>query len=79
MKKKNNNANEVDILSAILNSTNPYPYRKQKCCICGNTFTGYGNNPAPIKHKGRCCDECNKSTVIPSRVFRHSIGLNPRG
>ena len=26
MKKKNNNANEVNILSAILNSTNPYPY-----------------------------------------------------
>lgn len=35
-----------------------------KYCICGKTFTGYGNNPAPIKNKGRCCDACNLQVVI---------------
>jgi hypothetical protein len=67
------------IVNEVLKATNPYPYRKQKCCICGKPFTGYGNNPAPIAHKGRCCDSCNEQMVIPSRFFRHSLGLNPRG
>ena len=35
-----------------------------RCCICGRTFTGYGNNPAPIKNKGRCCDGCNLQVVV---------------
>lgn len=42
-----------------------------KCCICGNnTVTGYGNNPAPVKTKGRCCDYCNASVVIPARLIK---------
>lgn len=68
-----------NIIDAILESTNPYPYQKQKCCVCGQTFVGYGNNPAPIRHDGRCCDLCNEHKVIPARFFRHSIGLDPRG
>lgn len=32
--------------------------RKIKCCICGKTFEGYGNNPWPLAEKGLCCDSC---------------------
>ena len=70
---------EKDILNEILAITNPYPYRKQKCCICNRTFEGYGNNPAPLSHNGRCCDECNLHRVIPARYVRRALGLNPRG
>lgn len=40
---------------------------KQVCCICGEEYTGYGNNAEPYK-KGRCCNECNRKFVIPSRL-----------
>lgn len=40
----------------------------KKCCICGKEFTGYGNNPDPVKLYGRCCDECDWSFVIPARI-----------
>ena len=39
-----------------------------KCCICGKTFSGYGNNPAPVKMEGRCCDDCDSMVVIPTRI-----------
>lgn len=29
-----------------------------RCCICDEVFMGHGNNPAPLKEKGRCCDSC---------------------
>ena len=40
------------------------------CCICGETFTGYGNNPWPVvkDKKARCCDYCNSTEVIPTRI-----------
>ena len=38
------------------------------CCICGKEFAGYGNNPAPYKNTGICCDECNQKYVIPARI-----------
>jgi len=38
------------------------------CCICGEEFDGYGNNPEPVKHSGRCCDACNSKFVIPARL-----------
>lgn len=43
--------------------------KKFKCCICGKTFAGYGNNPYPyIKdNKKECCDSCNVRFVIPAR------------
>lgn len=44
-----------------------------KCCICGITDHGYGNNPDPIKKKGRCCDECNADQVIPVRLGLDNI------
>jgi len=37
-----------------------------KCVICGKKIDGYGNNAMPLK-KGRCCDECNITKVIPAR------------
>jgi DNA-directed RNA polymerase subunit RPC12/RpoP len=39
-----------------------------KCVICGKEFEGYGNNPWPVKSRGRCCDECNLNVVIPARL-----------
>ena len=47
--------------------------RKYKCCICNNWVKGYGNNPLPIKEKGKCCDECNKE-VITERFKRFYYG-----
>ena len=38
------------------------------CCICGEVFRDFGNNPAPVKNEGRCCDECNNKVVIPKRI-----------
>ena len=38
------------------------------CCICGKRFQGYGNNPEPVKHEGRCCKECNETIVIEARI-----------
>ena len=34
------------------------------CCICGETFTGYGNNPYPIANNGKCCDKCNEKVIL---------------
>ena len=40
------------------------------CCLCKKKDTvGYGNNPFPLKKKGKCCDECNSTKVIPARIF----------
>ena len=41
---------------------------KMICCICGNEFEGFGNNPEPVKSEGRCCDKCNQEVVIPARL-----------
>jgi hypothetical protein len=38
------------------------------CCICGEDFEGYGNNPAPYRESGKCCDACNRKFVIPARL-----------
>ncbi len=42
--------------------------KEKVCCICGKSFTGYGNNPWPIMNEGECCDECNKK-VIAERLL----------
>ncbi len=42
--------------------------KKYICCICKMPFTGYGNNPDPVKKRGRCCDSCNAEKVIPARI-----------
>lgn len=42
------------------------------CCICGQVFMGYGNNPWPVNddEDAHCCDTCNMDVVIPARVRR---------
>ena len=43
---------------------------KKKCCLCGEEFIGWGNNPYPVDmHPDHvCCDECNATKVIPARL-----------
>ena len=49
---------------------------KRICSICGKEFTGYGNEPWPVKDVNghtltaddRCCDTCNFEIVIPLRI-----------
>lgn len=43
-------------------------FKKFRCCLCGKVVSGYGNNPAPLKIEGVCCDECNLTKVIPARI-----------
>lgn len=45
------------------------------CPICGKKFTGYGNNPRPVKNEGRCCDNCNRNAVIPARIHCMRLGV----
>ena len=40
------------------------------CCLCKQECKGYGNNPAPLKEEGKCCDNCNLTKVIPARLGR---------
>lgn len=47
-----------------------------RCVICKLLFFGYGNNPAPVKKKGRCCNACDFTVVIPTRI---KIAMNYRG
>lgn len=65
-----------------------------KCCICGKSFDGFGNNPDGAKwiengevingwfnHDDICCDECNNRYVIPGRmysVFHQRIELSEK-
>ena len=49
----------------------------KKCVICGAHFVGFGNNPAPVKFRGRACNECNAMVVIPMRL-RIAV-VNKRG
>jgi len=43
---------------------------ENQCIICGGPYSGYGHNPEPIfpMSKGRCCDTCNSTVVIPYRI-----------
>lgn len=45
------------------------------CCICGATFLGYGNNPAPFEGN-TCCDACNSQFVIPARLINYTPGVD---
>lgn len=46
------------------------------CCLCGDFFEGYGNNPDPVKNtddeyfddEEECCNNCNSLFVIPARM-----------
>jgi hypothetical protein len=59
-----------------------------KCCICKKEFHGFKNNPNGAAWKNKdgevelledfksdevCCDECNRSYVIPGRLYRAKL------
>lgn len=37
------------------------------CSICEDKISGWGNNAAPV-NDGTCCDKCNWTVVIPTRL-----------
>ena len=40
---------------------------EHKCCICGKTFYGYGNDPYPVKEEGECCESSHWDVVLKER------------
>ena len=65
---------ELDIneLIAQLKAIKDYvkePNEYFECCFCKKLVKGYGNNPAPVKNSGKCCNECNAEIVIPARLM----------
>ena len=45
------------------------------CIICTDEIlpqpiSGWdkGHNPCPVKEKGRCCEDCNSTIVVPVRL-----------
>ncbi len=48
------------------------------CVICGKQTVGYGNNPAPVKNFGRCCDVCNATVVLPKRLYELKKAINKK-
>jgi hypothetical protein len=49
--------------------------KRQVCSICRLAFVEFGNNAWPI-NKGRCCNICNDTVVIPARL-RMIQKINP--
>jgi hypothetical protein len=41
--------------------------QQNKCVLCNGLIEGYGNNADPVA-RGKCCDECNVTKVMPARV-----------
>jgi len=40
-----------------------------KCCICKGWLSNeWGNNPVPVRKRGKCCDKCNHDEVLPARM-----------
>lgn len=60
---------DVDVFGYSLNES-----KVNICCLCGEPYTGYGNDPWPLKDEGRCCNGCNTSLVIPERLKRYKQG-----
>lgn len=66
--------------------------RNFRCCLCGNEFSGFGNNPEGAAYKDengdvvmptfksddRCCDLCDSMYVIPGRLYRLSLARQGR-
>ena len=73
-----NVVNSDDVFKQDFDSVNAYgekveteslkEAKEEICCICGEPIEGYGNNPRPYRHEGRCCDACNSKFVIPARL-----------
>jgi len=41
---------------------------ESKCLICNKEITGTIHNAQPVE-EGFCCDACNTTVVIPTRLF----------
>ena len=75
-----NVANSNDVFKQDFDSVNAYgekveteslkEAKEEICCICGEPIEGYGNNPRPYKHEGRCCDACQRKFVLPARLAK---------
>ena len=52
--------------SEIACESNPH-LKDRHCPLCGNTFNGWGNSPAPLEIDAQVCDTCNAHIVIPVR------------
>lgn len=39
-----------------------------KCCFCKSPCGEHPNNAEPVK-SGYCCDDCNRTIVIPHRIM----------
>lgn len=71
-----NVVNSGDVFKQDFDSVNAYgekveslkEAKEEICCICGEPIEGYGNDPRPYKHEGRCCDACDSKFVIPARL-----------
>ena len=50
--------------------------KNTKCCICGQRFDGWENNPWPVKMGGECCWDCDVQAVLPARL--RMIGIPPK-
>lgn len=65
-----------DVFNQEFESRNVFGEAVEKtfiCCICGEESIGFGNNPAPYKEKGKCCDSCNIKFVIPARIDENQL------
>ena len=51
-------------------TTRPEAGRSFICSICGQQTKGYGNNAEPVVPNGRCCDVCDNTVVIPTRIVQ---------
>lgn len=49
------------------------------CCLCREGIAGHGNNPEPIRQRGKCCDYCNSKFVIPVRLKRMKAKIKFEG
>ena len=50
----------------------------ETCCICRETYRGFGNNAQPYRD-GRCCDDCNTRYVLKARMADFELDHNPVG
>lgn len=62
---------EDDELAIIENARDEILLEKvPPCVLCGTIWMSkYGmNNPAPLAESGKCCDDCNRTKVLPARL-----------
>ena len=43
-----------------------------KCCLCGESFKGFGHNASPVREEGVACETCNRAIVLPQRIRKWS-------